>query len=73
VEAHGEWGRFPARTRICRTSSCRPTGRGARAREFFDALFKELGPAAGRRVEEIVEQERSCTAESDSRRVRPAA
>jgi phenylacetic acid degradation operon negative regulatory protein len=41
------------------------------ARELFHDLFRELGPAAERRVAEIVEQERSRVADED--RVRSAA
>jgi len=68
-----EWRRFPREDPDLPDEFLPPEWPRREARELFDQLFRDLGPAADRRVEEVVAEERSRAAENDRRRARTAA
>ncbi len=68
-----EWRRFPREDPDLPDEFLPADWPRREARELFDRLFRDLGPAANRRVAEIVADERSRARESDRRRARPAA
>jgi phenylacetic acid degradation operon negative regulatory protein len=68
-----EWRRFPREDPDLPDEFLPADWPRREARELFDQLFRELGPAADRRVADIVAEERSRAAAADDRRARSAA
>jgi phenylacetic acid degradation operon negative regulatory protein len=68
-----EWRRFPREDPDLPGEFLPADWPRREARALFDQLFRDLGPAADRRVEEVVAEERSRAAENDRRRARTAA
>lgn len=68
-----EWRRFPREDPDLPEEFLPPDWPRRDARALFERLFRDLGPAAERRVAEIVDEERSRAAENDRRRARRAA